>query len=224
MEVLKIIITAASSAAALFIIAKIMGHKQMAQLDLFDYICGITIGSIAAEMATELENPLKPLIAMSVYGAVSVTLSIVTQKFPKARKFINGTPTIIMHGGKIYRKNIKKARLELSEFMVLCRQQGYFNLDDIGTAVFEHNGNLTIMPKSGKRPLEPSDIGIVPPVERFDTEVIMDGRILDENLKRVGLDKRWLERALRERGVGDVKDVFLGVCGANNTLTLFVNE
>ena len=100
MNVLKVILTSILSAASLFIIAKVMGHKQMSQLDFFDYITGITIGSIAAELATELESPLKPLIAMVVYGVITVILTTITNKFPKSRKFINGTPTIIMNNGK----------------------------------------------------------------------------------------------------------------------------
>lgn len=96
MEILKVVLTTVLSAAALFIIAKIMGHKQMSQLDFFYYITGITIGSIAAELATELEEPLKPLIAMVVYGVITVILTLITSKLPMMRKFINGTPTILI--------------------------------------------------------------------------------------------------------------------------------
>ena len=140
MEIIKVILTSVLSAAALFFIAKIMGHKQMSQLDFFDYITGITIGSIAAELATEIEEPLKPFVAMIVYGAITFILSVATRKMSRIRKFVNGTPTIIMNNGKIYRKNLKKAKLDLSEFMVMCRQEGYFNLNDIQTAIFEYNG------------------------------------------------------------------------------------
>ena len=127
MDIVKVVLTSLLSAVALFVIAKIMGHKQMSQLDLFDYVTGITIGSIAAELATELEEPLKPLIAMVVYGVITVILTLLTSKLPRIRKFINGTPTIILNNGKLYRKNMKKAKMDLSEFMVLCRQEGYFN-------------------------------------------------------------------------------------------------
>ena len=126
MDIIKVILTSLLSVAALFIITKIMGHKQVAQLDFFDYVSGITIGSIGAELATNLEEPWKPLIALGIYGGVSVILSLLTHKFPKTRKYINGTPTILMNEGKIYRKNLKKAKLDLSEFMLLCREQGYF--------------------------------------------------------------------------------------------------
>ena len=108
MEIVKVIFASLLSAVSLFIIAKILGHKQMAQLDFFDYVTGITIGSIAAELATELESPSKPFIAMVVYGVITVFLTTATSKLPKMRKFINGTPTIIMNNGKLYRKNMKK--------------------------------------------------------------------------------------------------------------------
>ena len=171
MEIFKVVLTSLLSALALFVIAKIMGHKPMAQLDFFDYITGITIGSIAAELATDLESPWKPLIAMIIYGVVALGLTILAHKFPKTRKYVNGTPTIIMDDGKLYRKNMKKAKIELSEFMVLCRQEGYFNLNDIQTAIFEYNGRLTILPKSEKRPLTPEDINIAPEKEEISTEV-----------------------------------------------------
>ena len=221
MEIIKVILTSVLSAVSLFLIAKIIGHKQMSQLDFFDYITGITVGSIAAELATELEKPWKPLIAMVIYGAITISLAFITSKLPKTRKFINGTPTIIMNGGKIYRKNMKKAKMDLSDFMVMCRQEGYFNLNDIQTAVFEYNGRLTILPKATKRPVNPTDMNITPPCETINTEVIMDGRILDENLKRLGVNGKWLDNELKTQGYKNAKEIFLGICDDNKTLTLY---
>lgn len=193
----------------------------MAQLDFFDYITGITIGSIAAELATELETPWKPLIAMIIYGLVALLLTILAHKIPKSRKYVNGTPTIVMDNGKLYRENMKKAKLELSEFMVLCRQEGYFNLNDIQTAVFEYNGRITILPKSEKRPLTPEDMNITPEKAEICTEIIMDGRILHENLKRHGLDLTWLDKQLKKQKYNNAKEIYLGICDKNNNLTLF---
>lgn len=224
MEILKVVLTSVLSAAALFVIAKVMGHKQMSQLDFFDYITGITIGSIAAELATELEEPMKPLVAMVVYGVITVILTAITSKLPKMRKFINGTPTIIMNNGKIYRKNLKKAKIDLSEFMVMCRQEGYFNLADIQTAIFEYNGRLTILPVSTKRPINPEDMNLSPQPEYISTEVIMDGRILDDNLKRMGLDTKWLQKQIKDQGFKSAKEVFLGICDQNKQLSLYKAE
>ena len=224
MEIIKVLLTSLLSVVALFAIAKIMGHKQMSQLDFFDYISGITIGSIAAELATELEAPLQPLIAIAVYGIVAVLLSKITSLFPKTRKYINGTPTILLNNGKLYRENLKKAKLDLSEFMVMCRQQGYFNLNDIQTAVFEFNGKLSILPVSKKRPANPEDLHLSPAPEYIQTEVIMDGRVLGENLKRMGLDDKWLQKQLTAQGYKKPQEVFLAVCYNNNQLTVFAMQ
>lgn len=224
MEIVKVILTSILSAAALFVIAKIMGHKQISQLDFFDYITGITIGSIAAELATELEKPWNPLTAMLVYGVISVALSVISDKMPRMRKYINGTSVIVLNNGKFSRKNMKKAKLDLSEFMVMCRQEGYFNLGDIQTAVFEYNGRLTVLPKSCKRPVNPADLNLVTESEKIFTEVIMDGRILHENLKSMGLDMKWLNNELKVQGEKNAEKIFLAVCDENNRLTVFKAE
>lgn len=221
MQIIKVILTSLLSVVALFIIAKIMGHKQVAQLDFFDYITGITVGSIAAELATELEEPLKPLIALVIYGAVSVGLSLLANKLPRARKYINGSPTILMNDGKLYRENMKKAKLDLSEFMVLCREQGFFDLNDIQTAIFEYNGKLTVLPVSTKRPATPDDMKLSPAPAHIGTELIMDGRVMGENLERMGLDMTWLDKQLKAQGYHSARDVFLGVYDGEKKLSLF---
>ena len=139
MQILQVVLTALLSVAALFIITKIMGHKQVSQLNFFDYVSGITIGSIGAELATELETPENPLIALAIYGLTSVLLSLIADKIPRTRKYINGTPTILMSEGRMFRKNFKQAKLDLSEFMLMCREMGYFDLSEIHTAIFENN-------------------------------------------------------------------------------------
>lgn len=224
MDYLKVILTSLLSAVSLFVIAKITGHKQMAQLDFFDYITGITIGSIAAELATELESPMKPLIAMVVYGLVALGLTILAHKFPKTRKYVNGTPTIIMDNGKLYRDNMKKSKLELSEFMVLCRQEGYFDLNDIQTAIFEYNGRITILPKSEKMPLTPKDMNITSKKAGICTEIIMDGRILHDNIRRLGLNLVWLDKELKKQNFKSPKEVFLALCDGNNKVTVYPLE
>ena len=221
MDIVKLILTSFLSVVTLFIIAKIMGHRQVAQLDFFDYITGITIGSIAAELATELEKPWKPLIAMIIYGTVAIALNIITNKIPKLRKYINGSPTILLNNGKLYKKNMKKVKLDLSEFLMMCREQGYFDISNIQTAIFECNGKLTVLPLSTDRPVTPTDLNLTPEADSISIEVIMDGHIIDENLKRLGLDQNWLTKQLKEQNYHNSKEIFLGVCDNNKQLTLF---
>lgn len=221
MPVLILCLTTVGSFAVLFLSAKLIGHKQIAQLDFFDYITGITIGSIAAEMATELEEPWKPMIAMVLYGGITLALSLISSRFPRSRKYLNGTPTILMDHGKLYYENLKKARLDLSEFLVLCRQQGYFDLTTIQTAIFEYNGKLTILPVTTQRPVTPQDLDLSPDQELIFTELIMDGRILEDNLHRMGLDRTWLDKQLKQRHISSAKEVFLAVCDRNLKFVLF---
>lgn len=211
MQIINVILTSLLSIVALFIITKIMGHKQVAQLDFFDYVCGITIGSIGAELATELEEPEKPLIAIVIYGLISILLNLLTHKLPRTRKYINGTPTILMNDGILYRENLKKAKLDLSEFMLLCREQGYFDLGEIQTAVFEHNGKLSILPMAAYRPITPTDMKIPVKAAHIGVEIIMDGRIMGENLYRIGKNEEWLKYELKAQGYNDTREILLGI-------------
>jgi len=225
MEIIKVILTALLSVVALFFITKLMGHKQVAQLDFFDYVSGITIGSIGAELATELEKPYNPLIALAVYGGASLLLNLLAHKMPKTRKFINGTPTILMDNGKLYRRNIKQAKLDLTEFMLMCREQGYFDLDEIQTAIFEQNGKLSILPKAANRPATPEDLNLPVKAAHIGVEVILDGRIMGDNVTRIGRNEKWLEKQIRSQGFGDAREIFLGIYRpGEDRLTLYPNE
>ncbi len=224
MQVLTLCLTALSSFGVLFLTAKLIGHKQIAQLNFFDYVTGITIGSIAAEMATELEEPWKPLTAVLLYGGVTLLLSIITNKFPRTRRYFYGTSTVLLDHGTLYRENLKKAKLDLDEFLVLCRQQGYFDLSSIQTALFEYNGRLTILPVSTQRPATPADLALAPEQELLFTELIMDGQIQEEHLQKLGLDRTWLDKQLKQRSIHSARDVFLAVCDQNKNLRIYPNN
>lgn len=221
MDLLQVAITSAVSFLVLFVLAKFMGHRQIAQLSAFDYIIGITIGSIAAEMATELEEPLQPLLAMLIYALLSMLLEVLALRHPRMRKFIDGTPTIILDNGKLYRGNMKKARLDLTEFLIQCRQQGYFDLGAIQTAVYESNGKLSILPVAARRPATPEDLNLSPEKDRIFVEVIMDGRILGGNLQRMGVNEAWLEKQLQAQGYHSASEIYLGLADSEKQLSLY---
>lgn len=127
MEILKIIILSFSSAIFLFILTKLMGNKEMSQLSMFDYIIGITIGSIAAEMSTALESSFtQPLVAMAIYAIISILLSIFSNKSLKFRRLIYGNTLILYNNGEIFKNNLKKAKMDLNEFLTQCRTARIF--------------------------------------------------------------------------------------------------
>lgn len=153
-ELLTIVIVSVVSVVALFVLTKLMGNKQISQMSMFDYVIGISIGSIAAEMATELEQPAYPLLAMVVYALIAFGISVWSSKSLSFRKLTTGKPILLLDNGVIYRDNMKKARLDLSDFLTLCRAAGYFDLADIRTAIFEHNGTVSFLPMAEKRPVQ----------------------------------------------------------------------
>lgn len=223
MEILQIIITSAASLLVLFLLTKLMGSKQVSQLNMFDYIVGISIGSIAAEMATELDQPANSLTAMIVYGVIAAAASFISQKSLKARKLLSGKPLVLFDNGKFYRENLKKARMDINEFLMQCRSQGYFDLSQIQTAVMEFNGRMSILPVTLNRPLTPQDMNITPQQEHITTAVIEDGVIIEENLRHTGNNYIWLKKQLSEQGFKAPEDVVLAMCDSNNKLTIYGN-
>lgn len=222
MEILKIVALSASSLIVLFLLTKLMGNKEVSQLSMFDYIIGITIGSIAAEMATALESDFtQPLVAMIVYAFITVLISFINTKSLKSRKVITGKPLILFDNGRLYRNNFKKSKLDLNEFLMLCRNGGYFNLSDLETVLLEPNGKLSFLPVSDKRPVTPTDLNLSFPNERLTTNVILDGKVVITNLLETGNDEIWLQKQLNSQGFDDVNEIFLATCDSNNNLSVY---
>ncbi len=221
-DILKIIILSITSALELLILTKLMGNKEISQLSLFDYIIGITIGSIAAEMATSLENNyLEPFIAMIVYAFVSISISFLSYKSIKFRRFLSGNSLILLDNGELYKKNFKIAKLDLNDFLAQCRSNGYFNINDIQTAILECNGIISFLPKSAKKPATVEDLNLLPKIETVLINVIIDGHIILGNLKHTGNDLMWLTEELRKQNITDPSEVFLATCNCNNELSVY---
>ena len=202
MEILKIIGLSLGSIVVLFILTKIVGQREMSGLSIFDFMLAITIGSIAAEMATSLEdNFMQPLIAMVIYTIVTLIISFINMKFVKLRPIFSGKTLILYDNGTLFKDNFKKAKIDLNDFLSQCRTNGYFNLSDIKTALLEENGKISFLPYSDKRPANASDFNIKPDDDGVSTNLILDGKIMEGNLKELNLDKQWLDKALRKQGI-----------------------
>lgn len=225
MEILQIILTATGSFIALLILTKIMGKRQMSQLSMFDYVVGISIGSIAAEMATSLDGPFtRPLTAMIVYALLSILTAFVINKSLSARKKIEGMPVILFDNNKIYRENFKKNKVDLDEFLMMCRNMGYFDLNAVQTVVLEQNGTLSILPKAVERPATPKDLKLFPSQERLVTNVIMDGEIMYTNLSLSGHNEKWLQENIINQGAKCIEDIFLATIDSAGMLNVYLNN
>ena len=221
MEVLKILFTSFTSVAALFFLTKLMGNRQMSQLSMFDYINGITIGSIAAEMATSIDGDFwQPLVAMGVYGALSILISFVTERSMKLRRFLTGKPLILYEKGRLYRWNLQKAKLDVNEFLTQCRSNGYFDLSQLEAAILETNGRVSFLPKGDYRPVTPSDLELQVSKDGLVANVIIDGKVMEENLKNIGNNREWLEKQLQQNHL-TVKEILLATCDQQNQFTVY---
>lgn len=224
-EVLYVIALSLGSIIAIFILTKLMGYRQMSQMSMFDYINGITIGSIAAEMATSLEeNFVQPLTAMVVYSLSAILLSWLGSKSMKARRMIEGTPLVLMDHGELYRENLKKAKIDVTEFLVQCRVNGYFDVSKLETAVLEGNGKISFLPKVTDRPVTPSDMNLSPQQDYMVANVILDGKIMEKNLRHTGNDEKWLQNQIKGQGAKRIEDVLLATCDSSNQVTVFLKD
>ena len=225
MTILKIICLSIGSITLLFILTKIMGQREMSQLSIFDYFITITIGSIAAELSTSLEdNFVQPVIAMIVYALITLIVSILNTKFVKLRPFLSGKTLILYDDGTLFKENFKKAKIDLNEFLVQCRTSGFFNLSDIKTALLEENGKISFLPYSDKRPANPSDFNIKPKEEEILTNLILDGKIMQENLQELGFDESWLLKKLKKQGITKTKNIFLATYCSDGNLSVYVSD
>ena len=222
MELLKILYLSLGSLLVLFILTKLMGNREMSQLTMFDYIISITIGSIAAEMSTALESDFKqPLLAMVVYAIVSILISKLAEKSLKARRTLTTSSLILFDNGTLYKENFKKAKLDLNEFLMECRINGYFTLSDIQTAILENNGKISFLPVSSSKPATPKDLNIKSPQTYITKNIILDGKVLKENLESSGNTLEWLQEQIISQGYNNVSEIFLATCDFNNNLNIF---
>lgn len=214
-------ITSVLSLFVLFVLTKLMGRKQMSELSVFDYVIGITIGSIAAEMATELEDFHKPLTAMVLYALCAIVLSFFEYKSFTAQKLIEGKPMILYEDGKIYYKNLHIAKLSIDDLLTQCRGNGFFNLSSLKLIILESNGSMSFLPLSAERPLTPSDMSIIPQQEKLPVNVIINGKIIDKNLSDTENNKAWLLGELIKQGIKTPNEVALATCDDSNNLSVY---
>ncbi|MGG4034414.1 DUF421 domain-containing protein [Paenibacillus cisolokensis] len=207
---LEIVLRTLIAVVVLFSLTKLLGKRQVSQLSLFEYITGITIGSLAAYVSLDLEaNWYLGLISMVVWTAISLGIEFLQIKSKKSRDFIDGKATILIKDGKILEDNLKKERLTADELLEQLRKKNVFKTADVEFAIMEPSGDISVMLTRENQPLTPSHLGIKVGPEQEPQAVIMDGKILDEPLSTIGLNRAWLRSELEKLGVA-LENVYLG--------------
>lgn len=204
----------------LFIITKILGKKQISQLTMFEYVTGITIGNIGAEVVTGLEQKVHlGLIALVTTAAIPFAVSFLSLKSKKARDLIDGKGTVLIKDGKILEDNLKNERVTIDELLEMLRKKDVFQVSEVEFAVLEAAGVLNVLLKKEYRPLTAKDLNIRVASEKEPQTVIMDGIIMDEPLATIGHNRGWLHTELEKLGV-TLENVFLGQVNSYGELTV----
>lgn len=221
-ELLNVTVRALSSLVTLFLITKLLGKKQVSQLSLFDYVIGISIGNFAAEMTVNLEtNEINGIWAVILFGLFAYLVSIATMKSILLRRFFMGTPTMIIQNGKILEKNLRKVKFDINDMLEEIRGAGYFDLSQVEYAVMEANGKFSILPYPEYRPLTPGDMNIKVNKEGLCSNVIIDSKIMINNLKNINKDEKWLNHELKVKGYTDISKILLATVDINDKLVIY---
>jgi len=222
MELFDVTLRAILSLITLFLITKMLGKKQVSQLSLFDYVIGISIGNFAAEMTINLESDyLHGILAVVIFGVVAYLVSILTMKSIHLRRYFMGTPTLLIQDGKLLEQNMKKVKYDVNDLLEQCRTNGYFDLSEIKYALMEANGTLSILPFETERPLKVKDMKIKPKKEGLCANVIIDGKVMPNNLKNCNKDETWLKKELKIKGYTDLQQILLATVDVNEKLQVY---
>lgn len=205
----------------ILVYARILGKQQMSQMTFYDYVSGITLGSIAAMIAAEPNSRTWLLFwVLTIFAGLNYIMGVITEKSRPLRKIIEGEPTILIHNGKIMEHNMSKLRYNMENLMMQLREKDVFNLADVEFAIAETDGLLTVVKKSQKRPLTPADMGINTPYEGLSSEIIVNGTVIYQNLKQNNLDEDWLMSRLKSLGYNDVREISYAALDTNGNLQI----
>ena len=214
---LEIIVKGFISLFFLFLIIKLLGKKQVSQLNVFDYVIGISLGNIAAEMTINSDiTIIHGFMAMAIYGFCSLFVSYITNKSIVARRLISGVPVVLIEHGMISKEQLKKVKLDLNDLMQDAREDGIFDLSKVEYAIMEVSGKVTFLLKSENEPVTAKDLKIIKETNSLNAVLIMDGKIMVNNLKSVNKTPEWLMKKIMEHGYKKVDDVFLFLLNHND--------
>jgi uncharacterized membrane protein YcaP (DUF421 family) len=217
-EGLVVLVRAIIGFFTLLIFARILGKQQISQLDFFDYVLGITIGSIAATLTTDLSSRAWPhWVGLLAWASLGYLMEIITNKWIYVGKYIDGEPTIVIMNGKIMESSLKKMKFRAVDLLQMLRNKDVFDLNQVEYAIIEPNGQLSVLKRSEYQPLTPKDMNKKTQSASISTELIYNGIVFHQNLKDIGKDERWLMKELKKYDVKELSEVFLATLDESGT-------
>lgn len=207
-ESITVIVRATIAFFSLLVFTRLLGKQQISQLSFFDYITGISIGSMAASLTTDLSSrAIAHWWGLAIWTGFAFGLQILTSKVRWWSKIIDGEPTVIVHNGMIMERNMDRMNFKLTDLMEQLRKKNVFNVADVEFAILETDGNLSVQKKSQYDALTPKDLKIPTQYKGVETELIVQGVILHQNLEQVHKNEEWLLTELNKLGINDLHKV-----------------
>lgn len=198
---------------------RLMGKREIGQLQPFELVVIIMISELAAIPSENVGIPiLSGVIPILVLLLTSLTLAWISLKSEKARTVICGTPSVLIQRGKILEDELRKNRYNLTDLLEELRIKNIPNIADVEFAVLETNGQLSVFPKSQKRPVTPEDLHITTQYEGLPLTIIMDGILNSKNLKQGNKDLNWLKGELKKQSIDKIEDVLIASLDSSGTL------
>lgn len=194
------------------VVMRMMGKRQVAQMQPFELVIMILIADLAAtpmeNMDIPLVNGIIPIIALLSVQVLTAYFSLKNEKF---RDFVCGKPSILIHKGRIDQTEMHRLRVNINDLLEALRNKNQFNISDVEYAILETNGQISIIPRADKRPVVTGDLGIMVQEEQLPVTLISGGKLNSDKLRKAGHDKKWLMDQLKKQNIDNIKDVFLAL-------------
>ena len=210
---------------SLLLVLRLLGKRQLGEMELSEFVVAALIADLAAHPLQDMGIPLlNGLIPILVLFCCEVLIAGLSLKSIRLRSLVFGKPSLLIVHGKILQKEMYKNRFTLDELLQELRAQGITDLNTVDYGVLETNGRLSLILSPAERAVTPGQMGLICQAEGYPSIVISDGRVLEANLRHLGLDRAWLEKQLRARGVSSPRQVFLMTADESGTVYYAAKE
>lgn len=221
-EALSVIPRSLLALTVLFIVTRLIGRKQVSELSLFDYVIGISIGNFAAETTMNFEGQfVNGVVAVVTFGVVAYLVSVITMKSIILRRFLIGSPIVVIQDGKILERSMRKLRIDVNDLLEQIRNGGYFDLNQVAYAIMETNGKISILPKGEYQPVINKDMNIKVDKASVCANAVIDGHVMKNNLDGIGKDEKWLLHELKVKGYSSLDNILLATIDGNDKVVVY---
>lgn len=194
---------------ALFLVTKILGKTQIAQLTPFDFIAAIVLGELVGNALFDKKAGLFDIgYVIVLWGGLLYIIEMITQKFKRSRFLLEGKPAIIIHKGELIYEEMRKNKIDIGELQHLLRVKDVFAIQEVEYAILETNGDVSVVKKAAFQNPTKKDLNVFPTEPQMAITLITDGEVLKDNLEEAGVTLEWLEDEIKRQKYRSIKDIF----------------